>query len=182
MNDKSQNALRLFWAMLLSLAFHASLIFAAQRWFVLVPPLPLLPPVISARLERPAQEEAEESVLKNTLKEDPGTPAEAKPPRRPGRDPNTVPRPSAKPAQEQIPEAASVEMLYPPEALALGLEGEPVLWVEVDANSRIVSVGIGASSGHPILDEAAVKQLWQLGKLEGHRSKTLLFPVKFKLQ
>ena len=120
-------------------------------------------------------------MLKNTLKEEPAPAAEENPRKpRSGSNPTADPRAAAPKAEESGED--SMQLLYPPEALALGLEGEPVLLVEVDGVSRIIAVSIGSSSGHAILDEAAVKKVWALGRLEGHRSKTLLFPVKFKLQ
>ena len=180
MNGKSQNALRLVCALCISLAFHGLLFYAGQRWLVLAAPASPLPPVLYARLELPPEPEADTLPLKNTMKEEP-TPEPADKPRRSGRDSAALPRASP-PAAEPAPEDASLDLLYPPEALALGLEGEPVLLVEVDEASRIIGVSIGSSSGHPILDQAALKKVWALGRLEGHRSKTLLFPVKFKLQ
>jgi periplasmic protein TonB len=179
MNGKSQNALRMLWALLLSLAFHASLLYAGQRWLTLGMPMPPLPAVLYARLELPPEEKREEvPVLKNTMKDE----------RAPAEEEAVAPKPGgrgagsgAARAPEEPKDDESPEFVYPPEAARLNLEGEVVLLVEVDPRGRILDVSLGSSSGHPILDEAALRQVRALNALPGpgHRGKTVLFPVKF---
>ena len=68
------------------------------------------------------------------------------------------------------------------EALEQGLEGEAVVLVELGEGGRVNALSIARSSGHPILDEAALHALRQLGTLgPAVAGKTILLPVRFRL-
>lgn len=76
----------------------------------------------------------------------------------------------------------SETMLYPSEALRRGLEGEVVIMVELGAAGRILDAGIASGSGHPVLDEAAVRAVRRLGTLgPSTANRTILLPVRFKI-
>ena len=72
-------------------------------------------------------------------------------------------------------------LFYPPEAIAHGLEGEVRLIIKLGADGAIDDVSIAASSGHTILDNAAIKAAYAMGKLGG-TSQELIVPVIFQLQ
>ena len=60
---------------------------------------------------------------------------------------------------------------YPPIALRRGFEGRVVLKVLVSKDGRAIKVTLGKSSGHAILDRAAIKAVrkwvFKPGKLNG---------------
>jgi protein TonB len=76
----------------------------------------------------------------------------------------------------------SEEMLYPPEALQLGLEGEVVILVELGESGRILNASIASGSGHAVLDEAAVRAVRKIGSLgPSSANKAILLPVRFRI-
>ncbi|MCZ7565501.1 MAG: TonB family protein [Burkholderiales bacterium] len=93
-------------------------------------------------------------------------------------------------AAEQLPPEAlretlgrlSEEMLYPPEALRRGLEGEVVVLVELGETGRILDASIASGSGHPELDAAALRAVRKVGTLgPSSANKTILLPVRFRI-
>lgn len=131
---------------------------------------------ISARLLPPATVRPSEPLLKDTLAEA----AAATPP------PKTIGAHSRR-AAPHAPEAAArrklSEMLfYPPEAVARGLEGEVRLLLTLDGDGTVRDAQIAAGSGHPILDEAAVKAAYAMGRLPEAGAREVLLPVVFKLR
>jgi len=178
-----------------SLALHALALLLPSAW--LIPSRSLRDEsvaVLTARLEpRPATDSAPTEVLKNTLEPSPERvrPKVARENRKPPHD-------AANPQQkrqltarvEQLSEEQlsktlarlSKTLLYPPEALRRGLEGEVVLLLQLDDGGRIVDASVAASSGHPILDDAALRAALRLGGLgESSAGKAILLPVRFKL-
>ena len=75
----------------------------------------------------------------------------------------------------------SQHLFYPAEALARGLEGEVRLLVRLSPDGRVDEVSVAASSGHAILDNAAIKAAYAMGGLPG-APRELILPVVFQLQ
>jgi len=75
----------------------------------------------------------------------------------------------------------SKHLFYPPLAVTQGLEGEVVLLLTLDAGGQIRSLAIAKSSGHALLDDAALDAVRHIGALPGNPPQTLL-PVTFRLQ
>ncbi len=73
-------------------------------------------------------------------------------------------------------------LYYPPEAVHRGLEGEVRLLIVLGDDGSIADVNIAAGSGYPLLDDAAIKAAYAMGKLSGMRSRELILPVIFRLQ
>lgn len=171
---------RLTFAFALSLALHGGLLLAdALKRLPAAPP----PPALQATLRLPPEPPAAEPLLKNTL-DDEETPKPVKAP--------TIPPAPEKPAVKARAEnrrdvlaaqkKISKNVFYPPEAVARGIEGEVRLIVTLGEDGSIADVNIAASSGHPILDNAAIKAAYATGKLSGANSRELLLPVIFRLQ
>ncbi len=79
-------------------------------------------------------------------------------------------------------ERLSEVLLYPPEALRRGLEGEVILLVELGEDGRIVDASVASSSGHALLDQAALEAVGRLGALgPASAGKAILLPVRFKI-
>jgi len=180
----------LLWALAASLALHA----AALMLPALALPRALrvhdaAVTFLTAHLEPrgPVESAPPPEVLKNTIDAPkPARPrAEPRPPRAAAPAP-PKPRPPPEPLAGEVLDRAlgqlSQTLLYPPEAVRRGLEGEVVVMLELDADGRIVAASVASGSGHAILDEAAVRAARQLGALgPALGGKAILLPVRFRL-
>ncbi|HRD87637.1 MAG: energy transducer TonB [Candidatus Accumulibacter sp.] len=168
---------QLLAALAISLLLHAAVL-----WWNVVefrpPPTPRLqawlPPLI-----RPAPA-SDEPLLKNTLSSEP-SPAAATPPPRPATAAATT-RAMARRQIEAAQRKLSQHLYYPPEAVARGIEGEVRLLLRLADDGSIVDVQLAASSGHAILDQAAVKAAYAMGRANWAQSRELILPVIFRLQ
>jgi protein TonB len=77
--------------------------------------------------------------------------------------------------------ALSEHLFYPPEAIAQGIQGDVILLLILADNGQLVSATIARSSGHAVLDQAALDAARPIGALPGNPRQTL-FPVSFRLQ
>ncbi len=137
-------------------------------------------PALQAVLRLPPQAETPpEPLLKNTLDAEGEAPEVKKPP------PQVPPPPSRTRAKREVQAAQrklSEHLFYPPEAVARGLEGEVRLILKLSASGAVEDVNLAASSGHNVLDKAAIRAAYAMGKLTGASSRELILPVIFRLQ
>lgn len=169
---------RLIFALALSLALHGGLVVPdLVKRLAVAPPRPALQAVL--RLPPAPEAIPAEPLLKNTI-----DPEEAPPPVKP--PPKTAPQAKPKAVAKREVQVAqrklSEHLFYPPEAVARGIEGEVRLIVKLSADGAVESVSIAASSGHPLLDNAAIKAAYAMGQLTGASSRELILPVVFRLQ
>jgi periplasmic protein TonB len=170
--------LRLTFALALSLALHGGLLLPdiLKRPSVAPPP-----PALQALLRLPPKPEAQpaEPLLKNALDSDEAPPTtKPQPPSTPqAKSVNTLRR-DVQVAQKKL----SKTQFYPPQAVTQGIEGDVRLILNLAADGSVDDVGIAASSGHAILDNAAVKAAYAMGRLTGVTSRELILPVIFRLQ
>jgi len=179
-------------AFALSLALHALTFLVPDRWLAVRAKARPDPAILTARLEPREPEQAPE-VLKNTL--DPA-PEKAPPPRKPPpRTEASLRKDSAEKRREvaraeRLPEPQQREalgrlsqtLLYPPEAVAQGIQGEVVLLLDVGDGGRVVGASVAASSGHAMLDDAALRAARLMGSLSpALAGRTILLPVRFRL-
>jgi TonB family protein len=82
----------------------------------------------------------------------------------------------------------AVPFRYPIELYQQRIEGDVTLRIHVDSNGAVVadSIRVAESSGHPLLDAAALQGapalLFRPARLDGRAvALTVLFPVKFRL-
>jgi protein TonB len=178
LHNTAQMPLRLILAFALSLAVHGALLLPdiAKRFPVAAPRPPL-----EAVLRPPpgAPTPPAGPLLKNTIDTE-EAPQVAKPP------PQATPQPKRRNAMNRDVQIAqrklSKTQFYPPEANLRGIEGEVRLIVRLSADGRIDDVSVAASSGHAILDNAAIKAAYAMGQLSGVTSRELILPVIFRLQ
>jgi len=75
---------------------------------------------------------------------------------------------------------------YPPAALSAGIQGLVKLRVRVDDQGRVVEADVAQSSGHPLLDRAALDVIyeWQFTSPDGARGVAAEFvtPIEFRLR
>lgn len=162
--------MRLHIALLLSIILHAALI-VGPGWLQIKPRLALTPS-IEARLVPLAAPLA----MADAISTEPGKTDEAI-----SRHLAAPPRSLHGSALRRAEAVLSEHLFYPPEAVARGLEGEVILLLSLAENGRIVATVIARSSGHALLDEAALEAARRIGALPGNPGQTLL-PVKFRLQ
>jgi protein TonB len=74
------------------------------------------------------------------------------------------------------------ELLYPPEAIARGLEGEAVVLLFLDAAGNAIAARLESSSGHALLDDAALRAARRLRELPPSAPREALLPVRFRLR
>jgi len=74
------------------------------------------------------------------------------------------------------------ELLYPPEAIARGLEGQALVLLFLDASGNAIAARLETSSGHALLDEAAVRAARTLRALPDSAPREALLPVRFRLR
>ena len=97
--------------------------------------------------------------------------------------------PPSAPPEQLAPEALretlgrlSETILFPPEALERGLEGEVTLLVTLGDNGTILDAEIASGSGHKVLDDAAIRAVLKLGTLgPSAANKSILLPVRFRI-
>ncbi len=189
----------LSWALLVSLLVHVVLFTASDvRVLFQIAPIAKFPTRLEARLVDvpPSQAQALEPLLKNTLSNDevkkevqrnsqkarvlspvPGAVAKPSMPR--------VSRPIERQHANAVQKAQrklSRHMYYPPEAIDQGWEGEVRLLLRLTEEGRILSVSVAASSGFPVLDQAALAAARAMGQIPEVGVKELLLPVIFRLQ
>lgn len=141
--------------------------------------------LLTARLEPLPPPERAPDVLKNTIEPPPPERPRAAPKPRPapqGAKPRPPPERLAGETLERTLGQLSQTLLYPPEAVRRGLQGEVVVLLELDAEGRVVAASVASGSGHAILDEAAVVAARRLGALgPSLAGKAILLPVRFRL-
>jgi protein TonB len=74
------------------------------------------------------------------------------------------------------------ELLYPREAIERGLEGEALVLLFLDASGNAVAARIETSSGHALLDDAAVRAARELRALPEGTPRDVLLQVRFRLR
>jgi len=144
-----------------------------------------------------------QTLLKVSLRESPALPA----PQVPAAElpklqlPEKMPRKSAaRPAPEPVArptapmavlsgQAARVagdqlarELLYPIEAVERGLQGEALVLLFLDESGNVIAARLEASSGHALLDDAAVHAARTLRSLPDSAPREALLPVRFRLR
>ncbi|HSO05623.1 MAG TPA: TonB family protein [Pelomicrobium sp.] len=151
-------------------------------------------PAIAEEPPAPAAPPTPPPVIKDTLAPEPPPkpapapkPRKAEPPPKPPSAERSLPRPKPEPMAPQELGATyqrlAETLLYPEEAVRRGLQGETVLLLEVGADGRIAAASVASSSGHPILDEAALRAVRLLGALgPASAGKAVLLPVRFQLE
>ena len=117
---------------------------------------------------------------------EPSSPTPPPPPKRP-----PPPRPQASSAApktwtqavgEQLRKLDAAGQFYPAEAIARGLQGDALVLLVIDENGNVVATRIEQSSGHPILDEAALRAARTLKSLPADAPQQSILPIRFRLR
>lgn len=73
-------------------------------------------------------------------------------------------------------------LLYPRAAVEQGIEGEATVLLFLDEAGNAIAARLEASSGHPLLDEAALRAARSLRSLPEAAPREALLPVRFRLR
>lgn len=175
----------------LALAFVASIMLHAAGPVAGVfkaPARPAVPLRLEASLRMPPPLSAE-PLLKNTLEAEPL--AAERPVQSPEPSPTLRKPPASRPlprhqAEDRQMQAAQRKLaahtFYPPEAIARGLEGDVRVILILAGDGEVADVQLAASSGHAMLDNAAIKAAFAMGRLPGVSVRQMILPVSFRLQ
>lgn len=177
---------RLSAALALSLLLHA---LPLVPNFLAAAPPPKQPPPLEARLriEPPPAALPEQPPL---MLPEPPKPAKAEPrPQPPKPEQPEKPGP-AKPSRthwttevkRQLKDLDKQGKFYPAEAIAQGLQGEVLVLLVLDEAGNPVAARIETSSGHRILDDAALRAVRSLKSIPADAPRETLLPVRFKLR
>ena len=172
----SQPHCRLYAALTVSAVLHVTLLGAGEFVRFHSPwPEPVAPSVLQARLPPPAEASP---LLKNTLSDDAGQHL--------GLAQAAVPRTSREslrpPSQRHAQRKLADHLFYPPEAIARGLEGEVRLLLTLDQDGGVLDAQVASSSGHDLLDQAAVAAAQAMRRVPNAGVRELILPVEFRLQ
>jgi protein TonB len=74
------------------------------------------------------------------------------------------------------------ELPYPTEAIERGLQGEALVLLFLDPSGNAIAARIESSSGHALLDDAAVRAARTLRALPASAPREALLPVRFRLR
>lgn len=181
-------------ALTLSLILHAALIAAAAQ-LVLPDSRTALPALaeLKVSLRAPRPEPELPAVPRLLLPQEALRNANAAAPRRASRPADilvaapaasvagTLPRLEGEAAQRAA-EQLRRELPYPTEAIERGLQGEALVLLFLDASGNAIAARLEASSGHALLDDAAVRAARTLRSLPDSAPREVLFPVRFRLR
>ena len=156
---------RLFWPLVVSIVLHASIGVVASLKKT-SGPAPRIEVRLPSMPEMPA-----DRLLKNTYRNTQGERASA------ATQSVSAHRMEHAEAQRQ---RLAAHVFYPPQAVEQGLEGEVRLLLRLDAKGRLLEARVASSSGHQLLDDAAVAAAYATGAFPGGDAEMIL-PVVFRL-
>lgn len=159
----------LHFALLLSLLLHAALIIAPSWQAVRLPPIP------EASIDARLIPQTPDLAPADSVSTEPVETAQSVP--SPVKSPQNLQGSALRRAQALLTE----HLYYPRDAIERGLEGEVILLLQLSENGRVISASIARSSGHVLLDQAALEAARRIGALPGSPRQSL-FPVNFRLE
>lgn len=169
---------RLFAALALSLSLHVLPVLPEMLVDTLRPPP--APPIQATLRTLPPPTAAPAPVLK--IPEPP--PRRSEPPKqhRENTAPPSAPKTWTQVVREQLKKLDAAGQFYPAEAIARGLEGEALVLLIIDESGQVVATRLEQSSGHAILDEAALRAARSLKSLPADAPRQTVLPVRFRLK
>lgn len=167
---------RLPLAFAASLLLHAAVLGGSALLHSAQPAPKSTPAALDATLRPTA---VAEPLLKDTLAEETPPAPPPKPPK-PTKPAERTPAPGGKQVAAATRKLAE-HVYYPPEAVARGLEGEVRLLLTLADDGGVLEVSVAHGSGHAILDQAAVRAAYAMGRMAGTGRRELLLPVLFRL-
>jgi protein TonB len=153
---------------------------------------PLLPELVRPLASRPPPPPPLQALLRPPpapvplVLAEPSPPPAVRPP--PARPAVTAPPTAARPGdwQQEVRRQFSQQLqrgdFYPAEAINRGLQGEVLVLLLLDPDGSVSAARVEQSSGHPLLDDAALQAVRALRSLPADAPRQTLLPVRFRLQ
>ena len=180
-----RSVLRFGLSILASLLLHVAVFWPLGAFLKTPVPVPvmlleavLLEPLTASEVPEPEPESTE-----------PEPPPVEQPATQPVPPPVAVPpAPTFAPKPPELPgkamNSAMAEQIkqeyYPREAIARGLQGDVVVLLTISSSGTVIAASVATSSGHAILDDAAMAAVWRISSLPAGQRQILL-PVQFRL-
>jgi protein TonB len=168
-------------ALALSLVLHAAVIGAVAQLLATPPIARLALPDLTVTLREPERvpEKPPPAHPQLLLPQDtPRNPSAARPAAAQTASPQRLSGEAALSATGQLQR----ELLYPREAIERGLQGEALVLLFLDQAGNAVAARIESSSGHALLDDAAVRAARTLRALPDSAPRDVLLQVRFRLR
>jgi protein TonB len=181
-----QTPARLGLTLMLSILLHAAAIEGLTR-LAASTKRDAQEPALAVRLRdvpKPAAEPPASIAPRLPLPKESQPNASAAPPTRPRDESPRPDRPvglsgaAARVAHSQVSRALN----YPREAVEQGLEGQATVLIFLDAAGSVIAARLEASSGHALLDDAAVRAARTIRDLPDSAPREALLPVRFRLR
>ena len=83
---------------------------------------------------------------------------------------------------EQLRQRDAEGLFYPAEAIAQGLQGEVQVLMILDPSGQVSAARVEQSSGHPLLDAAALRAVRSLRSLPADAPRQVVQAVRFRLR
>lgn len=133
-----------------------------------LPPAPVIPPLKLAEPDEPT----------------PAPPLhQKKPPPKPQPDkPAKAPSTWTQVVKQHLKKLDAAGQFYPAEAIARGLQGDVEILMMLDESGKVVAARIERESGHPMLDQAALRAVRSLSSLPADAPRQVVLPVRFRLR
>lgn len=109
----------------------------------------------------------------------PPKPALSKPAEKPSA---SAPKTWTQAVRDHLKKLDNAGQFYPAEAIARGLEGEVLILLIIQSDGSVGGARVERSSGHPILDAAALKAVRSLQSLPADAPLEIVLPVNFRLR
>lgn len=171
----SQPYSRLLIALLVSCLLHLMMLKGAEIARLLAAgTAPAAIPLLQARLLPPS----DSALLKNTLTDGDETRLSWS---LPARSPPAHAASRLSP-QRHAQRKLAEHLFYPAEAIAKGLEGDVRLLLTLDQDGGILDAQVVSSSGHRLLDQAALDAAHAMRRVPNTGMRELILPVEFRLQ
>lgn len=174
-------ALRFGLSTLASVLLHLAVFWPLGAFLQHPVPAPTLPleamllaPLLETEVVEPEAVEPEAAAAEPALAEAP------KPAEKPATSLDAVPlAPTFTPKPAKPPEQIKQEF-YPREAIARGLEGDVIVLLSMSSAGAVAEASVATSSGHALLDAAALRAVRAISGLQTGQRQMLL-PVQFRL-
>lgn len=84
--------------------------------------------------------------------------------------------------REHLKKLDAAGQFYPPEAITRGLEGDVQVLLVLDESGKVVAARVEQSSGHALLDEAALRAVRSLSSVPADSPRDTFLWLRFRLK
>ena len=117
-----------------------------------------------------------------SLPEQPKPRTVAEKPAKPAASPASAPKTWTQAVREHLRKLDAAGQYYPAEAIAQGLQGDVEVLLVIDESGKVSAARVERGSGHPILDDAALRAVRSLQSLPADAPRQVVLPVRFRLR